>query len=66
MDTRQEVAKKIDWEGGLVAAIEYGLTPDDMPEGDAELRDAWDRWMKHYEVGSAICKDLARLLPKVA
>lgn len=65
MDTRQEVAKKIDWEGGLVGALEYGLTEDDMPEGDAELREIWGRWMKHYQAGTLICHDLTRVLPKV-
>lgn len=41
--TRQEVAEKIDCEGGTAEAVAYGLTVDDMPPGDSELRAAWAR-----------------------
>lgn len=41
MQSRQEVSEKVSWEGGLSAALEYGLTEEDMPEGDIELRTAW-------------------------
>lgn len=40
--TRAEVAEKVGWEGGIIDAVEYGLTVDDMPEGDTELREAWN------------------------
>lgn len=38
---RAQVAGKIDHEGGIMDALEYGLMVDDMPEGDHELRQAW-------------------------
>src|SRR5690606_4104241 len=41
--TREQVAAKVDWEGGIPEALEYGLTVDDMPAGDEELRAAWGR-----------------------
>lgn len=37
-ETRQELANKIDYEGGLDGFLHYGFDPtDDVPEGDAEL-----------------------------
>jgi hypothetical protein len=50
--TRAEVRDKIEWEGGYVAALDYGLRVSDMPEGDTELRDAWDKlWAAYREMG---------------
>lgn len=38
-ESRQEVANKADWEGGLLEFVfGYGVDPDEMP--DAELSDA--------------------------
>ncbi len=37
--TRDDVAAKVEWEGGLFDAMEYGIDVDDMP--DEELRIAW-------------------------
>lgn len=39
--SREDVLEKINHEGGLQAALEYGLTEDDMPGNDPELRSAW-------------------------
>jgi hypothetical protein len=38
---RWEVASKIDWEGGITEVLDYGVTAEDMPEGDTELAGAW-------------------------
>lgn len=38
---RAAVAEKVDWEGGITEALEYGIKAADMPEGDAELTAAW-------------------------
>ena len=35
------LAQKIRWEGGLWAALEYGITPDEI--ADSELAALWDR-----------------------
>lgn len=37
--TEQEFANKIEWEGGILDALDYGLTPEDVEGG--ELQDAW-------------------------
>lgn len=40
-DTRQEVADKADYEGGVLGFVfGYGLSVDDLPEADLELREA--------------------------
>ena len=41
--TREELAAKVDWEGGVHEAIAcYGLSPELLPEDTpAEVRDAW-------------------------
>ena len=41
--SRGAVAAKIEWEGGIVTALDYGIKAADMPEGDTELAEAWDR-----------------------
>ncbi|GII63563.1 hypothetical protein Skr01_36480 [Sphaerisporangium krabiense] len=40
-DSRQDVAFKVAWEGGLYEALEYGIKVNDLPEGDTELAEAW-------------------------
>lgn len=38
--SRQELADKISYEGGLEMFLEYGFDPtDDVPEGDSELEE---------------------------
>lgn len=37
-ENRQELANKIDWEGGIFDMLfGYGLRAEDLPEGDVEL-----------------------------
>jgi hypothetical protein len=40
-ESRSDLAAKIDWEGGMSSALDYGIRMDDMPEGDYELINAW-------------------------
>ena len=39
--SREALAGKIEWEGGLTEALDYGIKVTDMPEGDEELIAAW-------------------------
>lgn len=39
MKNRDEVIAKMNWEGGIYDALEYGLKASDMP--DEELKEAW-------------------------
>src|SRR5690606_33060360 len=60
--TREQVAAKVDWEGGIPEALEYGLTVDDMPAGDEELRAAWGRPEAAHQPFAAAEAEAARLL----
>lgn len=40
---RRALRDKIEWEGGLIDSLEYGIGTTDMPEGDTELTEAWTR-----------------------
>ncbi|MGV2385396.1 MAG UNVERIFIED_CONTAM: hypothetical protein LOD86_09040, partial [Thermobifida fusca] len=60
--TREQVAEKVDWEGGIPEALEYGLTVDDMPAGDEELRAAWGRLEAAHQPFAAAEAEVARLL----
>jgi hypothetical protein len=64
-ETRQELANKIDWEGGIFDMIfGYGLYLDDLPEGDKELLAALSN-LKILQPGfEAAVARLEKLLPE--
>lgn len=40
--TEQELIDKIEWEGGILAALDYGLGPEDLDEdADPQFRSLW-------------------------
>jgi hypothetical protein len=41
LEGRRRVAAKVEFEGGLMGALESGLIEEDMPKRDTELRRAW-------------------------
>lgn len=45
--TEDQFAAKVDWEGGIAGALEYGMPSDDLPEG--QLKAAWKRLESVYE-----------------
>lgn len=44
--SRSDLAAKVDWEGGIFEALEYGITADEMP--DDELRVLWADLERRY------------------
>ena len=40
-ESREALAAKVSWEGGIYEALDYGIRADEMPEGDEELTAAW-------------------------
>ena len=52
-ESRQELANKIDHEGGLEDFLHYGFDTADVPEGDDELEDLANtmmtRWREYRE-----------------
>jgi hypothetical protein len=61
-ESRERVADKVEWEGGLDAAVEYGLKPTDMPEGDDELRIAWSKMLDAWEEYRKAAAPVAKML----
>lgn len=39
--TESDFAAKVEWEGGITGALDYGLRAEDCRPG--ELRDAWEK-----------------------
>jgi hypothetical protein len=60
--TRQDVGSKVDWEGGLVEALDYGIKADDMPEGDTELIEAWTELQAAHAVLEKAAEKVTALL----
>lgn len=46
--TRQEFASKVDWEGGIFGALDYGLTEHGL-DRDSDLYELWADLRKKYE-----------------
>jgi hypothetical protein len=45
--TTERLARKIRWEGGLLAALEYGIKAEDI--ADPEISALWARLAKAYD-----------------
>lgn len=61
-ENRAAVRDKIDWEGGLTGALDYGLDVHDMPEGDTELCEAWDKLATAYRALAPLTAAVEKLL----
>jgi len=46
--TDAQFAGKIDWEGGIIGALDYGLSADDLENQDGELATAWRKIEELY------------------
>ena len=42
-ESRFEVWSKVENEGGIYAALDYGLKASDLPDVDTELQEAWQK-----------------------
>lgn len=61
-ESRQDLANKIDWEGGIPSALSYGIDALSMPEGDEELRAAWEQLDEVWVVFEDACEQVLSLL----
>ena len=61
-ESREALAGKIEWEGGLMEALDYGITTDMMPEGDAELTEAWAKLEASFRETSKLADAVEELL----
>lgn len=54
---------KIEWEGGIIEALDYGLKPADAPEGP--LRDAWTRAYDLWQQMEPVIREIDELLEAI-
>lgn len=62
-ETRDALAGKISWEGGLEEALHYGINLEDLPADDKELRDAWEPMEVAWKAYEAAAEKVRDLLP---
>jgi hypothetical protein len=60
--SREHLAAKIEWEGGILEAVDYGIKTEDMPEGDAELTEAWAKLEASFAETSKLADAVEKLL----
>lgn len=58
--TLVDFAAKVEWEGGVIDALDYGLKPEDAPEG--ELRDPWQQAYDLFQQMEPITDRIGALL----
>lgn len=61
----KDFAAKVEWEGGILEALDYGLKHTDLDPQDeeaAELRAAWKELEEKFEPVKPIVNRLERLL----
>lgn len=62
-ESREELASKIDYEGGLEEFLRYGFSVDDIPEDDDELYQVAAQMMWDWEDYKESAENFMRLLP---
>jgi len=60
--SREHLAAKVEWEGDVLDALDYGIKTDMMPEGDAELVEAWRKLEAAWRQLSPLADAVADLL----
>lgn len=58
--TESAFAGKVEWEGGIFEALDYGLEPSDVVEGP--VREAWTRLYQLWQQIEPIADEVSRLL----
>jgi len=58
-------AGKVDWEGGVYAALEYGLSADELPEGHPELEALWREMENKYDELEELIAKVNGWLPEI-
>ena len=63
-ESRMALACKIEWEGGLMEALDYGVRTEAMPEGDEELTAAWADLEASYRATALLAAKVSGMLPE--
>lgn len=62
--TKTSLAQKIRWEGGVLAALDYGIKPDEIE--DAQLATLWRELDEAYRRFSPLLEEVAERLDVAA
>ena len=58
--TTKMLAQKVAWEGGIVATLDYGISPSEIE--DPEVADIWSRLYSLYNEMGPLMTDLDKRL----
>jgi len=61
--TAQDLYGKIEWEGGMLAVLEYGVGPEDVPE---QLKELWTVASHQYAELEALSTAIYTLVEELA
>ena len=56
--TLEDLAAKIDWEGGIAEAVAYGIKHTDIPDGHPDLAAAWARLEDVHAEMECLCDEI--------
>jgi hypothetical protein len=60
LDTGHDLKDKIDWEGGVIGALEWGLNTEDLPQ---QYRPEWQEITRLYQQLDERCTTFYDALP---
>jgi uncharacterized protein (DUF1800 family) len=59
-ESREALAAKVEWEGGVMEAVDYGIKAEEMP--DEELRALWADLQVKYKAADEVSSKINALL----
>lgn len=60
MENRHEVVAALEWEGGIWGCLEYGITPDQMPDDETKM--LWSKLYGNYLAMVPVIQQLHKVL----
>lgn len=63
--TEAQFASKVDWEGGILGALDYGLTHEDLIDQDSELAKAVAALEEAYRPVDALAARVTDILDEI-
>lgn len=60
---RAALFAKLRWEGGVIEALEHGITARDMPKDDPVLQDAWAQLDRAWALLRSCVEEIQELDP---
>jgi hypothetical protein len=61
-ESRAALRDKLEWEGGIIEALDYGIRSTDMPLGDEELNEAWGKLAAAFQALRPLAAAVEKLL----